>query len=149
MNRDSTYLRGAPQVSSTTLTHQAGEVVERAGDPVTLGISLVVDDTRPVTLPPELAQFVFSIITATSRDGFVSVRTMPTDLTTSVAASELGISRPTLMTLIRRGDLPAHKVGTHTRVKRSDVVEFREARNARRVEALHALLEADESTDEG
>lgn len=133
---------------SPTVVNQAAKVVQQADDPVELGIELVLDAGKRVRLPAELGDFVFSIITQTSQNCIVSVRSMPEDLTTSVAAGQLGVSRPTLMKMLKRGDLPSHMVGTHTRVKYADVVEFRRAREEARKDALAALLEADTSSDD-
>ena len=41
------------------------------------------------------------------------------------AAQRIGISRPTLMKAIRSGELPAHKVGSHFRVRTEDADRFR------------------------
>ena len=46
-------------------------------------------------------------------------------MTTTVAAQRIGISRPTLMKAIRSGDLPAHKVGSHFRIRTEDADAFR------------------------
>ncbi len=45
-------------------------------------------------------------------------------MTTTVAAQRIGISRPTLMKAIRSGDLPAHKVGSHFRIRTEDADAF-------------------------
>ena len=50
-----------------------------------------------------------------------SLVSVPQELTTTVAAKRLGISRPTLMKLIREGKIPAHKVRSHMRLLTTDV----------------------------
>ena len=50
----------------------------------------------------------------------------------------MGVSRPTLMKLVSAGELPSHKVGTHTRLWSRDVIAFD---RRRREEALRALDE--------
>lgn len=147
MNGQLSHLGNATGVLSEKLVDQAVSVVREAEDSVSLDMVLVVDGHQHVAVPRDLAEFVFEIITATSNRGLVSVRTMPSELTTSVAASELGISRPTLMKLVERGELPSHKVGTHTRIMRADIAEYRERRARDRASALEYILEVDTSSD--
>lgn len=134
-----------PRTVSRELAEQASKVVEEAEDSCKIGLEIVIDETRRIPLPSDLGDFILNVITATSRNGIVSIRSMPEDLTTSVAASELGISRPTLMKLIRSGDLKSHKVGTHTRVKHEDVVKYRRRRESERQRAVESMFEAFDS----
>lgn len=90
--------------------------------------------------PPEIERVVSQVITMMAQGKNIVVGTMPDDLTTTVAAEQLGISRPSLMKLVRSGELPSHKIGTHHRIKHSDVVEFRKKRLARQAAALEDLL---------
>ncbi|KQX06653.1 hypothetical protein ASC59_02020 [Leifsonia sp. Root1293] len=66
---------------------------------------------------------------------------MPQELTTTVAAELLGVSRPTFMKYIQTGAITSRIVGTHHRVKAQDVIALREERNLARVGALAALRE--------
>lgn len=50
------------------------------------------------------------------------------------------MSRPHVITLLERGELPFEKVGTHRRVRLTDVVAYRQARDRRRREALDDMV---------
>jgi excisionase family DNA binding protein len=81
-----------------------------------------------VSVPSELSTVLRKVVEVLASGGTVTIGSLPEDLTTTVAAEQLGISRPTLMKMIRAGDIPAHKVGSHTRLKSADVLGFRRAR---------------------
>lgn len=85
-------------------------------------------EARSRRLPPELADVLSTVIETLARGGSITIGSLPEELTTSVAAAQLGVSRPTLMKLIRSGELRAHMVGSHHRVKLADVREFQRQR---------------------
>lgn len=98
------------------------------------------DNNAPVEIPPELRQLLRQVVSAVARDKSVTIVTSPEEVTTTQAARELGISRPTLMKMIREEQIPAHKVGTHHRLKHSDVVEARRRRLNKQRQALKELI---------
>ncbi|MCZ9309846.1 helix-turn-helix domain-containing protein [Corynebacterium uberis] len=86
-----------------------------------------------VPLPPDLEHIVRDVVAAIARGESITISPTPRELTTTMAAKQLGISRPTLMKHIRAGDIPFRKVGSHYRVLTEDVQAFAEEdRNRRR-----------------
>lgn len=77
-------------------------------------------------LPGELAGVVQAALEIIARGGTVTIGSIPNELTTTTAADMLDVSRPTLMKLVKEGALPAHKVGSHTRLRAHDVIAYRE-----------------------
>lgn len=94
-------------------------------------------------LPRELGVLLQEVLQAVAAGSTVTVVTTPSVVTTSTAAAMLGISRPTLMKMVRDGFVAAHKVGTHTRLRTEDVLELKRTRRARERAAFEALLEAE------
>lgn len=92
-----------------------------------------------VDIPAELTALLDQVLEAVADGASVTLQTHPDELTTTVAAAELGVSRPTLMRMIREGKIPAHKVGSHHRLKLRDVLEFRRARLQRQQAAFDEL----------
>lgn len=63
-------------------------------------------------------------------------------LTTSEAGELLGISRTYVTRLVDEGKLPAHRVGSHRRLRAADVLAYKARRNGR-LAAVDAIAEAD------
>ena len=55
-----------------------------------------------------------------------TLRPLPNEMTTTQAAEFLDVSRPFVIKLTQRGELPCRKVGKHRRIPTSAVVEYRE-----------------------
>lgn len=125
------------------LRGQAAELVRRTEDLGTLDFALVAGDGSRVGVPTDVSAFLVHVLRGLAR-GSVSVTTLPEELTTTVAAELVGVSRPTLMKLVRNGELPARQVGSHTRLRTEDVLALRRTRAQDRRAALDALRELDE-----
>jgi excisionase family DNA binding protein len=54
------------------------------------------------------------------------LRPLPEELTTNQAAEVLDVSRPFVIKLVRRGELPCRMVGKHRRIPSAAVLEYRE-----------------------
>ncbi|WP_307867597.1 helix-turn-helix domain-containing protein [Umezawaea beigongshangensis] len=97
------------------------------------------EDGSAVPVPGELSAIIARVVDAVARGHAVTVSAMPEELTTTAAAQLLGVSRPTLMRKIDAGELPSHKVGSHTRLRTVDVLEERRVRRQRRLAAFDEL----------
>ncbi|MBM3715152.1 MAG: helix-turn-helix domain-containing protein [Actinobacteria bacterium] len=117
---------------------QAADVVERTADESRLGFKVATSD-GDVVLPDHLSSFVTHVIQSVATGGTIQVRSMPEEVSTTVAADHLGISRPTLMKMIRQGDVRARLVGSHHRLKWSDVEELEMRRSDDRKAAARRL----------
>lgn len=125
---------------------EARAVVAEAHDRKPAGIFLKLDDGEEIELPQELSNaLIFALHGMTQ--GSVSMRAIPKDLTTSTAASVLGVSRPTLMKLIESKELPSTKVGSHHRLSAQDVFDLKARRDQKRLAAFEDLRRIDMELD--
>ena len=71
-------------------------------------------------------QALLQLVTEVGR-GDVILLSREAEMTTQQAADALGVSRPFVVSLIDGGILPARKVGSHRRVKASDVQAYQQS----------------------
>ena len=100
------------------------------------------------SVPAELARIIALVLDAVAAGGTVTVGSLPEELTTTVAAEQLGISRPTLMRMIRDGEIAAHKVGAHHRLKTADVLALKRARLAKQRAAFDELRRLEDELEQ-
>ena len=96
---------------------------------------------QEVVLPPSVARAVVKILTEIVEGQSVSVVSSDEELTTSEAAKLLNVSRPHLVQLLEEGEIPFYKVGTHRRVYREDVLEYKARRREEAEEAMQNLTD--------
>lgn len=97
-------------------------------------------DSVSVTLelPRSSAEKVLALLDAERTTGAVVVPVKEL-FTTTEAATMLGVSRPTLMKLIRSGEIAHTMAGSHHRIHAAALLEYQRARHARREQAAEAL----------
>ena len=110
--------------------------------------SLSVSGMGSEQMGDALNQAISRVLRALAQGQSIDIQPVPRDLTTTVAAQRIGISRPMLMKAIRSGELPAHKVGSHFRIRPEDADTFRKnllaqkvAENKRALQELWAFEE--------
>lgn len=88
-------------------------------------------------LPRDVARLVASMLEEVGQGNAVALVTEAEEVTTSVAAEFLGVSRPHVVKLIDAGFLPCRMAGSHRRIRLTDVVAYK-----RTVDRRHAFLDA-------
>lgn len=94
---------------------------------------------RSHEVPAQLAGLVEDLVKRVADGQHVSVGGAPEEITTTVAAKMLGMSRPTLMKLVREHEIPSRSVGKHTRLRTQDVLAYRKSAWEARDQAFERL----------
>src|SRR5690625_1806377 len=105
-------------------------------------------DGNEQVLPAHLQEVLLDTLKALAGNGEVFIGKMPEELTSTVAAETLGVSRPTLMKWAQEGKIASYKVGSHSRFRREDVLALKEDRVQARRDAFAELRELDSELDE-
>ncbi|MEX2548407.1 MAG: helix-turn-helix domain-containing protein [Chloroflexota bacterium] len=100
---------------------------------------LVGSDGTAIELPDGIHALLVSIVEHLRAGDGVTVIPMHAQLTTVEAAELLNVSRPYLIKQIEAGGLPHHMVGTHRRLRLSDVLAYRDRIDADANDALAAM----------
>lgn len=92
-----------------------------------------------VVLPVAAFRLFIDILANLSQGNAVQVVPVHAELTTQEAADLLMVSRPYLIQLLDRRQINFRKVGTHRRIKYSDLLDFKNREEVSRDKALDEL----------
>src|SRR4051794_7788054 len=102
-------------------------------------LRLVTHSGHEVQLPASAVPLLHELVHQLARGRAVRLVPMEKLLTTQQAAEFLGISRPYLVRLLKRGEIPYTTVGSHHRVRLEDVLAYRRLRTTAREASLREL----------
>lgn len=91
-------------------------------------------------LDGEAAQAVLALLDVYASGRDVSITGLPVELTTGQAADLLGVSRPTVISLVDKGVLGAKRIGSHRRLNTTEVLAYREHARRERSAALDEVV---------
>ncbi|MEK6750533.1 MAG: helix-turn-helix domain-containing protein [Pseudomonadota bacterium] len=94
---------------------------------------------HPVRVPLSALRLLVDILTEIGKGNAVNLLPVHTELTTQEAAEVLNVSRPFFVKLLEQGAIPFHCVGRHRRVRYQDVIDYKTAIDAKRLETLGEL----------
>ena len=101
----------------------------------------VIDGQDEIEVPVAALRMLVDILANMAEGNAISLVPIHAELTTQQAADFLGVSRPHLVGLVDKGEIPHHKVGTHRRIFFRDLLAYRKERMGQSKAALDALAE--------
>lgn len=102
---------------------------------------LVGPSGETIALTPTLYEALRAVVANLAHGRAVSVVPADTMLTTNEAADFIGMSRPHLLKILERGEIPFVMVGTHRRIAFQDLVRYKIVRRTRRAGALKEIAQ--------
>jgi excisionase family DNA binding protein len=112
--------------------------VESQEEPIELRLG-TGEDAEVVVLPPDAVRLFVRALAQLANGRAVTLAPVDAELTTQQAAELLNVSRPYVVSLLERGELPHRKVGSRRRVRLEDVLAYRERSQRRSREAVDEL----------
>jgi excisionase family DNA binding protein len=97
-----------------------------------------------IVISPEQFRLLAHIVGELARGHGVSLIPMDAELTTNEAARQLKVSRPFLIGVLEKGELPYRMVGSHRRIRFRDLCAYKQKNDRKRLEALEELAALDQ-----
>lgn len=130
-----------PTASEIRNAADAAEAIARAGA-VNGGLLPFLDETgSPVSLSASLCDLVVDVLGHVARGEMVTIVSTGALLSTQEAADLLNVSRPFISKLLKNGEIDCVQVGTHRRVKLTDLMAYKDSRDQSRNQALQEIID--------
>jgi len=109
---------------------------------------VIVDQAHNVSieLPHALYRVLVDAAQQLAKGNTVGVLYYERDITTQQAADILQVSRPHVVKILGAGEIPYHMVGSHRRIRLSDLLEYKKNRDAMRREKLNDMIRMSEAS---
>ena len=102
--------------------------------------SLKAKDGTEIALPQALFDLLVKVVEDIRHGKAIVLMPEQGTFTTQAAANMLGMSRQYFVTLLEKGQIPFHRVGSHRRVYFKDLHEYSQKRDAERRSGLNGLF---------
>lgn len=98
------------------------------------------DKPHSLVLPTSALRLLVDILGELALGNAVKVVPVHAELTSQEAADLLNVSRPHLVKMLEEGAIPFTKTGRHRRIRFSDLMAFKQQRDAESQDAMEALV---------
>lgn len=124
--------------SRPQVTQALGAIMKRKGQVLTFQLGGI---DQPFKVPKSAVLIFFEMLEKMAEGSTIAVLLSESnaELSTQQAAEIVGSSRPHIVSLLERGEMPFKKVGTHRRIQLKDVLVYQQKMKKVRAEKLDAL----------
>ena len=134
-----TYLTRLPTEQETRLARDISRRLAAGIGPGDTARLRVSDGAEEVTVPASALRLLVDILAQMAEGNAVALVPIQAELTTQQAADFLNVSRPYLVGVLKKGELPYRKVGAHRRILFKDVLDYQQRSRIERHRALDEL----------
>jgi excisionase family DNA binding protein len=99
------------------------------------------DGKEEIILPQTVFQVLRQIVHLMMQGRAIFIVPADKEVSTQEAADVLNVSRPFLIKLLEEGKIPFINVGSHRRIRFSDLMDFKKKRDAKREQALEKIAQ--------
>lgn len=92
-----------------------------------------------VTIPLKALKLLKSILSNMAEGKSIALLPTDAEISTQQAAEILNVSRPHVIKLLEKGEIPYKKVGSHRRILLQDILEFEAKHKKKRTKQLNRL----------
>jgi excisionase family DNA binding protein len=115
------------------------DALAQATDDLTLTVTGEAGTIGQIRIPASALRFLFAALSEIASGKGVSLLPLDQEVTTQQAADILNVSRPYLVGLLEKGNIPFRKVGNQRRVPLQDVLAYKARTDVGRRAALSEL----------
>jgi excisionase family DNA binding protein len=121
-------------------SRRLSELAEITGD-VQLTLTGEGGQTGQIKIPASALRLLFAALSEMSCGNAVSLLPLSAEVTTQQAADILNVSRPYVVGLLEKGEIPFRKVGVQRRVRLQHLLEYKTRSDIDRRAALNELTQ--------
>ena len=129
----------AAEAAGASLRDLAGFRANHSLRQASLSLDLEDGQHASISLPAAVLEMLQGILVQMAQGNAVTLVPVHAELTTQQAADLLNVSRPFLIERLEQGEIPFRKVGTHRRIRLSDLMTYKHAIDQQRAAALDEL----------
>ena len=109
----------------------------------------ITGEKTHIKIPPSAFRILNTILEFMAKGKAISIIPSETEVSTQQAAEILNVSRPYVVKLLEKGEIPFNKVGTHRRIKLKELEQYREKMVRERRKHLAELTKQAQELDMG
>ena len=131
--------REQPVVPTPDMIDHVKDLLRHMDDERVRFVLMDREEDSTIDLSEEIFDIFRQILIDLSQNRAVSILPMEHELTTFQAADVLNVSRPHIIKLIERDELPCRMVGSHRRIQLKDLLDYKARKSAEGKKAREEL----------